>query len=49
VSTSGDVYAWGQRGSGQIGNGKPTNQLTPVEVETGVSLISATAQDVVTQ
>ena len=49
VSTGGDVYAWGQGGSGQIGNGKSANQLTPVEVETGVSLISATAQDVVTQ
>jgi len=49
VSTSGDVYAWGQGGSGQIGNGKSANQLTPEEVETGVSLISATAQDVVTQ
>ena len=49
VSTSGDVYAWGQGGSGQIGNGKSANQLTPLKVETGVSLISATAQDVVTQ
>jgi alpha-tubulin suppressor-like RCC1 family protein len=49
VSTSGDVYAWGQGGSGQMGNGKSANQLTPLKVETGVSLISSTAQDVVTQ
>jgi len=48
LTTAGAVYAWGQGGSGQIGTGNSANALTPVKVETGVSYISATAQDVVT-
>ena len=48
VSTTGDVYSWGGGGSGQIGNGGTGMELQPVQVETGVSLISATANDVVT-
>jgi alpha-tubulin suppressor-like RCC1 family protein len=49
VSTTGDVYAWGFGGAGQIGNGSTATELNPVLVESGVSLISSTAEDVVTQ
>jgi alpha-tubulin suppressor-like RCC1 family protein len=49
VSTTGDVYAWGQGWAGQIGNGSTATELSPVLVESGVSLISSTAEDVVTQ
>ncbi|MGP0029440.1 MAG: fibronectin type III domain-containing protein [Acidimicrobiales bacterium] len=48
VSTSGVVYSWGDGGGGQIGNGLEETELKPVAVESGVSLISATAEDVVT-
>ena len=49
VSTSGDVYAWGNRSTGQLGDGKDTlRQLTPVKVESGVTQMSSTANNVVT-
>jgi alpha-tubulin suppressor-like RCC1 family protein len=48
VSTTGEVYAWGGSTSGQVGNGKTGNQLTPVAVEPGVTGISSTALDVAT-
>ncbi len=48
ISTSGDVYSWGDGINGQIGNGSTQTQLTPVMVETGASTISSTALDVAT-
>ena len=48
VSTTGAVYAWGGNAGAWVGNGTRVTQLTPVVVETGVSLISATAGNVVT-
>ena len=48
VSTTGDVYSWGKSGMGQIGNGKTATELAPVLVESGASVISSTALNVVT-
>jgi alpha-tubulin suppressor-like RCC1 family protein len=48
VTPAGDVYSWGANAQGEIGNGSKTTQLTPVEVETGVTGISSTALDVAT-
>jgi len=48
VSTTGDVYSWGAGEGGAIGNGSTADEFTPVLVESGVSLISATALDIVT-
>jgi alpha-tubulin suppressor-like RCC1 family protein len=48
VSTTGDVYSWGRSDVGEVGNGTRQTELSPVMVESGVSLISSTAQDVVT-
>jgi alpha-tubulin suppressor-like RCC1 family protein len=47
ISTAGDVYAWGASSDGEVGDGKKTPALQPVEVESGVNLISSTAADVV--
>lgn len=46
ISTSGDVWAWGANGQGQIGNGGTHNQRQPVMVDSGASVISSTAGDV---
>jgi alpha-tubulin suppressor-like RCC1 family protein len=47
VSSTGEVYAWGNGSTGQLGDGKRTNrQLTPVEVESGATQISSTAHNV---
>jgi alpha-tubulin suppressor-like RCC1 family protein len=44
VSTTGDVYAWGNNGAGEIGNGTKTPSKTPVKVETGATgLLSSTS------
>ena len=49
VTASGDVYSWGNGSTGQLGDGKKTTrQLTPVEVESGATQISSTANNVVT-
>ncbi len=48
VSRSGAVYSWGGSKSGQIGNGGTSVELVPVKVETGVSRISSTANNVAT-
>ena len=41
LSSTGEVYAWGDNAYGQVGNGTHTNQLTPAVVLSGVSQISA--------
>jgi alpha-tubulin suppressor-like RCC1 family protein len=46
VSTTGAVYAWGGGGEGQIGNGTTKGSLTPVQVASRATGISATADDV---
>jgi alpha-tubulin suppressor-like RCC1 family protein len=48
LSTTGDVYCWGNNSDGQIGNGERSVQLIPQLIESGASLISSTALDVVT-
>jgi alpha-tubulin suppressor-like RCC1 family protein len=48
ITTSGDVYSWGNGNVGQIGNNKTKTASEPVKVESGQSLISTTANDVVT-
>jgi alpha-tubulin suppressor-like RCC1 family protein len=49
VSSTGEVYAWGNGSTGQLGDGKKTKaQLTPVKVESGAIQISSTAHNVVT-
>ena len=48
LSSTGDVYSFGGGRYGQIGNGKTANRMTPVLVESGVSLLSATARGVAT-
>jgi alpha-tubulin suppressor-like RCC1 family protein len=49
ISTTGTVFAWGQNGWGQIGNGSKKSglTLTPTAVDSGATLISATANSVV--
>jgi alpha-tubulin suppressor-like RCC1 family protein len=46
VSSSGDVYAWGAGGSGQVGDGNKGVAKEPVWVDSGAAAISATADDV---
>ncbi len=45
VTTSGQVYAWGYNGSGELGDGTTTNRLTPVPVKlpTGVKVTAVRA------
>jgi alpha-tubulin suppressor-like RCC1 family protein len=49
ISTTGTVYSWGQNAWGQIGNGTARQGLvlTPTPVDSGATLISATANSVV--
>jgi alpha-tubulin suppressor-like RCC1 family protein len=47
ITTTGDVYAWGENDRGQVGNGTTTEQKTPVQVASMASFISSTAHDVV--
>jgi alpha-tubulin suppressor-like RCC1 family protein len=47
ISTTGNVYAWGEGSKGQLGLGpKVKKTATPTLVESGMSLISATAANV---
>jgi alpha-tubulin suppressor-like RCC1 family protein len=47
ITTTGVVYAWGANDQGQAGAGSNTaNVLTPTAVDSGASLISATANNV---
>jgi alpha-tubulin suppressor-like RCC1 family protein len=49
ISTAGTVYAWGENIWGQIGNGsaRSASVLTPTPVDSGATLMSATANSVV--
>lgn len=47
ISTSGNVYAWGQNEVGQVGDGTTTEARTPVRVTSPATIISATAKNVV--
>jgi alpha-tubulin suppressor-like RCC1 family protein len=47
ISTTGIVYAWGGNALGQVGTGSEVNKvLAPTAVDSGASLISATANNV---
>jgi alpha-tubulin suppressor-like RCC1 family protein len=46
ITSSGDVYAWGYNGQGQVGDGGTKTATSPVKVDTGASLISSTAGNV---
>jgi alpha-tubulin suppressor-like RCC1 family protein len=47
ISTAGNVYAWGNNNVGQVGDGSDRTAVRPVEVESGATTISSTAEDVV--
>jgi alpha-tubulin suppressor-like RCC1 family protein len=47
ITTSGDVYAWGESDYGQAGDGSTGTAFIPALVASGASLISSTARDVV--
>jgi alpha-tubulin suppressor-like RCC1 family protein len=46
ISSTGTVYSWGGNSQGEIGNGGTKDQLTPVPVAVGATMISSTALDV---
>lgn len=46
IDTMGNVWAWGRDNCGQVGNGKKANSVVkPVEVASGATMISSTAQN----
>jgi len=45
LDTHGNVYAWGAGTKGQLGAGSVRQSLSPVKVDSGVDMISATALD----
>jgi alpha-tubulin suppressor-like RCC1 family protein len=47
ISTAGNVYAWGENNFGQVGDGTTTTAKKPVEVTSGATTISSTADNVV--
>jgi alpha-tubulin suppressor-like RCC1 family protein len=47
ITTQGDVYAWGASGQGQVGDGQTAPAKKPLMIESGATLISASATDVV--
>jgi alpha-tubulin suppressor-like RCC1 family protein len=47
ISTAGNVYAWGENNFGQVGDGSTTTAKKPVEVTSGATTISSTADNVV--
>jgi len=46
ISTTGQVYAWGGNGLGEVGNGRTRSARRPVMVATGAGKISSTANNV---
>jgi alpha-tubulin suppressor-like RCC1 family protein len=46
VSSTGQVYAWGQNNEGQVGDGSGGTAIQPVVVDSWATSISATANDV---
>jgi alpha-tubulin suppressor-like RCC1 family protein len=47
ITSSHDVYAWGQNDHGQVGDGTTQDARRPVRVTSSASVISATAKNVV--
>jgi alpha-tubulin suppressor-like RCC1 family protein len=47
LTTSHDLYAWGQNNEGQVGDGSTTDARTPVQVSSSAWFISATAKNAV--
>jgi len=47
VSVTGQVYAWGVNFDGQVGDGTTNSTRTPVQVASGATMISSTANNVV--
>jgi alpha-tubulin suppressor-like RCC1 family protein len=47
ISTAGNVYAWGDSAAGQVGDGTRKPAKRPVEVFSGATTISSTADNVV--
>ena len=47
LTPTGDVYAWGANKAGEVGNGGARTAVTPVRVDSGATVISSTAGNVV--
>ena len=47
LTTTGDVYAWGANKAGEVGNGGTRTAVTPVRAESGATVVSSTAGNVV--
>jgi alpha-tubulin suppressor-like RCC1 family protein len=47
LTTGGDVYAWGVNRAGEVGDGGTRTAVTPVRVDSGATVISSTAGNVV--
>ena len=47
IDTAGNVWAWGDGQAGQTGTGRKATVTVPVRVDTGATVISSTANDVV--
>ncbi|MGH3302552.1 MAG: hypothetical protein ACRDOK_12870 [Streptosporangiaceae bacterium] len=45
ISTAGNVYAWGVRQAGQVGNGGTQTVCTPVLIASHAAQIASTADD----
>jgi alpha-tubulin suppressor-like RCC1 family protein len=45
LTSAGAVLAWGAGSDDELGTGNDKTQLTPVQVDSGVTIISATARD----
>ncbi|MGH9028944.1 MAG: RCC1 domain-containing protein, partial [Acidimicrobiales bacterium] len=47
IDTQGNLWAWGSDAEGQIGNHSRRSVSQPVEVDSGVEMVSSTARDVI--
>jgi alpha-tubulin suppressor-like RCC1 family protein len=47
IDSNGNLWAWGANFNGELSRSNKTPVFEPVEIETGVSIVSATAEDVV--